>query len=258
MRPLASSGAAATALNPSRSIWARRSGANHTCGSVRMLAVVTTRPSSTARLMGPPATGMRPREAYSALSRPTARSTRNSGAWPSQDTTRADWAPITSIALPAMVSRTSLRSSEETRERPMVSMARSRSARRRSSVVSVRKAASAAGRPSWTSGRQRLSIHRGPSAPRGSSAVVRTSPLRASRNWSSRPTASSNGARPRTGRPRAALRVTPVRRSIAAFQCTIRRSGSAISRAAVMPSRRSATGSAGPGAPVSAGLMVRA
>ena len=78
-----------------------------------MSAVATVRPSRTARLMGPPPTGMRPVAAYAAVRRPACRMTENSGAWPSHDTTSADSAPITSSARCTMVSRTWLRSSDE-------------------------------------------------------------------------------------------------------------------------------------------------
>src|SRR3989449_4717658 len=76
-----------------------------------MLRVVTGRASRIARLIGPLPTGITPRFAYSRESRPVARITRNSGAMPSQETTSAASAPMTSSAFPTIV-----RSEEHTSE----------------------------------------------------------------------------------------------------------------------------------------------
>ena len=87
--------------------------------------------------MGPPPTGMKPASEYSPLSRPAARITVNDDAAPSQDTTSADSAPITSSAFSTIVSSTSLRSSEEASDWPTASTARTNIARRLRSVTSV-------------------------------------------------------------------------------------------------------------------------
>src|SRR5262249_45606027 len=112
-RPWERSGAEATALKPSRSTWARRSGDSHVSGSSSMFGVAMARPCSTERLIGPPPTGMNPASAYAPLSRPAARMTLNCVETPSQETTSADSAPMTSSAFSTIVSSTSLRSSEE-------------------------------------------------------------------------------------------------------------------------------------------------
>ena len=115
-------------------------------GSVRMLPVVTGRASRTALLTGPPPTGIAP-VAYSRESRPAARITRNSAAAPSHETAMAASAPMTSSALPTIVSSTSLRSSDDVSDWPMASIACSRSARRWGLLTSVKNAATPATRP---------------------------------------------------------------------------------------------------------------
>ena len=127
-------------------------------GSVRMLPVVTGRASRTALLTGPPPTGIAP-VAYSRESRPAARITRNSAAAPSHETAMAASAPMTSSALPTMVSSTWSRSSEEVSDWPIAWMARWKSMLRRRSVTSTRKPTTPATAPaSFRHGTQRASI----------------------------------------------------------------------------------------------------
>ena len=64
MRSFAASGAATVALNPSRSMSARRNGASQSFGSVRMFRVAIVRPSRIATLTGPPPSGIAPITAY--------------------------------------------------------------------------------------------------------------------------------------------------------------------------------------------------
>ena len=102
-----------------------------------MLGVAIARACKMARLMGPPPTGMAPASEYSRLRRPAARITVKDDDTPSQETTSAESAPITSSALSTMVSSTSLRSSEEASDWPTASTARTNIARRRRSLTST-------------------------------------------------------------------------------------------------------------------------
>ena len=87
--------------------------------------------------MGPPPTGIEPAPAYSPESRPAARSTLNSEATPSQETTSAASAAITSSARSTIVSSGSLRSSEDVSDWPIDSSARTNIPRRWRSVTTV-------------------------------------------------------------------------------------------------------------------------
>jgi len=136
-RPLDASGAAATALKPSRSIWARRPGSSHVSGSASTSDVHTGLFCKIDRLSGPPPRGSEPAAAYSRLNRPAARMMVSVGAWPSHDTTIADSAAMTSSALPTIVSSTWLRSSDEASDWPTASTARTNVALRRRSLTSV-------------------------------------------------------------------------------------------------------------------------
>ena len=87
--------------------------------------------------MGPPPTGIEPALAYSPENRPAARSTLKSEATPSQETTSAASAAITSSARSTIASSVSLRSSEDVSDWPIDSSARTNMPRRWRSVTTV-------------------------------------------------------------------------------------------------------------------------
>ncbi len=219
----------------------RRWGASQSRVSVRMLRVVTVRPSRTATLTGPPPTGMLPTRVYSALSRPAARITRNSGVVPSPSTTIADSAPITSSALLTMVSRTSLRSSDEVSDWPMASMASSRSACRWWSLTSLKNATAPVTAPSPSRhGAQRAFSHRSRSSPvalYGSSTASDASPASARRISGTRVVSRNSGSIAAALRPMASADLTPVSRSMAGFHSTTSRAGSRMTSASLRLSR---------------------
>ena len=224
---------------------ARRAGASQSRVSVRMLRVVTVRPSRTATLIGPPPMGMAPTIAYSLVSRPAARMTRNSGDAASPRTTIADSAPMTSSALPTIVSSTSLRSSEDVSDWPMAPIACSRSACRCWSLTSVTNTAAPARPPSPSRhGAQRAlshTIRSSASVVRGSSTVSDASPARARRISGTSVVSRNSGNLAAPLRPTASALPIPVRRSMAAFHSTTSRAGSRTTSASLRLSRKPLT-----------------